>query len=139
VIPPGFVSVHVPILEYHYIRINPNPRDRLGFNLSVTPSSGHPVLDFCYPSGRFNKTVEAAVGAAGYQSATTEQPGTIHSWAGRLAWTRVRVNGGELLSAFTASLGPSDPARLLTDPRLPSPLPTPTPPSAVLPEGGSFP
>src|SRR5437763_2351139 len=39
VIPPGLPSVHVPILEYHYIRVNPNPRDRLGFNLSVTPAS----------------------------------------------------------------------------------------------------
>jgi peptidoglycan/xylan/chitin deacetylase (PgdA/CDA1 family) len=241
VIRPGRLSLHVPILEYHYIRVNPNPRDRLGFNLSVTPANfraqmswlsahqyhaidlaelrgyfagqvylpsrpvvltfddgyedfyatawpilralgfpavsyvvpgflgrrgyltagqvvqldragveigshtvhhldltsadpltlrieleasksdleqllGHPVLDFCYPSGRFDAAVEAAVEAAGYQSATTEQPGTSHSWAGRLAWTRVRVAGGEQLSAFRASLGPSDPADLVTTP-----------------------
>ena len=31
-------GVAVPILLYHYIRINPNPQDRLGFNLSVTPA-----------------------------------------------------------------------------------------------------
>jgi len=28
----------VPILMYHYIRVNPNPKDRAGFILSVTPS-----------------------------------------------------------------------------------------------------
>jgi hypothetical protein len=34
---PSSRRVRVPILEYHYIRVNPNPRDRLGFRLSVTP------------------------------------------------------------------------------------------------------
>ncbi|MGH2460615.1 MAG: polysaccharide deacetylase family protein [Chloroflexota bacterium] len=28
----------VPILMYHYIRVNPNPKDRAGFILSVTPA-----------------------------------------------------------------------------------------------------
>jgi peptidoglycan/xylan/chitin deacetylase (PgdA/CDA1 family) len=31
-------STYVPILYYHYIRINPNPRDRVGFGLSVPPA-----------------------------------------------------------------------------------------------------
>jgi peptidoglycan/xylan/chitin deacetylase (PgdA/CDA1 family) len=196
--------LQVPILEYHYIRNNPNPKDRLGFNLSVTPADfqaqmqwlaadgyqaitvsdlragltgelalppnpvvltfddgyedflqtafpvlenyrlrsvsyvvpgflgrkgymtpaeilrldqsglveigshtmthpdltrldatslavqlqaskgtleqllGHPVPDFCYPSGQFNLRVVTAVAAAGYQSATTERPGIEH-------------------------------------------------------------
>jgi len=30
-------QVTVPILMYHYVRVNPVPMDRLGFNLSVTP------------------------------------------------------------------------------------------------------
>ncbi len=34
-----------------------------------------PVADFCYPAGRFNATVIAAVEAAGYSGATTEIPG----------------------------------------------------------------
>ncbi len=29
----------VPILYYHYIRINPNPRDRVGFGLSTPPAA----------------------------------------------------------------------------------------------------
>lgn len=36
---------------------------------------GVPVDDFCYPSGRFDPTVIAAVKAAGYVGATTELPG----------------------------------------------------------------
>jgi peptidoglycan/xylan/chitin deacetylase (PgdA/CDA1 family) len=36
---------------------------------------GVPVKDFCYPAGRFDTTVVAAVKAAGYVGATTEIPG----------------------------------------------------------------
>lgn len=36
---------------------------------------GVPVKDFCYPAGRFDATVIAAVEAAGYVAATTEIPG----------------------------------------------------------------
>jgi len=35
-VPSGPVT-YVPILYYHYIRINPNPRDRVGFGLSTPP------------------------------------------------------------------------------------------------------
>jgi peptidoglycan/xylan/chitin deacetylase (PgdA/CDA1 family) len=233
-VPAGRAQVRVPILEYHYIRVNPDPRDRLGFNLSVTPSDfeaqmdwlrangyhpidlatlrsyfvtqkplparpvvltfddgyidffttafptlvdhgftavsyvvpgfldrprymttdevkaidaagievgahtmhhvdltkasppalalevqgskdvleqivGHPVLDFCYPSGRYDNRVVAETERAGFQSATTEVPGAAHGWADRLVWTRVRVNGGEDLGQFVASLGQPEP------------------------------
>jgi peptidoglycan/xylan/chitin deacetylase (PgdA/CDA1 family) len=36
---------------------------------------GVPVADFCYPAGRFDDSVIAAVKAAGYTAATTEIPG----------------------------------------------------------------
>jgi peptidoglycan/xylan/chitin deacetylase (PgdA/CDA1 family) len=35
--PPTARIVRVPILMYHYIRVNPNPRDRFGADLSVRP------------------------------------------------------------------------------------------------------
>jgi peptidoglycan/xylan/chitin deacetylase (PgdA/CDA1 family) len=234
VVPPGRPAVRVPILVYHYVRDNPDPRDRIGFNLSVTPPDfaaqmawlqdsgfhpidfndlrtyfqtnaplpsrpvvltfddgyadfytaafpvlqahqfkavsyvvpgflgrrnymsvdqvqvidqsgvevgahtmhhvdltkaspaglvvevqgsrsaveqivGHPVLDFCYPSGQYNAAVIAATQRAGFQSATTEVPGTSHTWADRLVWSRVRVNGGEKLEQFAASLAQPEP------------------------------
>jgi peptidoglycan/xylan/chitin deacetylase (PgdA/CDA1 family) len=234
VVPPGRAQVRVPILEYHYVRVNPDPRDRLGFNLSVTPPDfqaqmdwlkasgyhaidlndlrayfqkqaplpsrpvvltfddgyidffttafpvlmdhgfkavsyvvpgflngprymttdevraintggievaahtmhhvdltkasaaqmaleiqgsrnvleqivGHPVLDFCYPSGKYDAAVLAATEHAGFLSGTTEVPGTAHTWGDRLAWTRVRVPGGERLDQFVGSLGQPEP------------------------------
>lgn len=36
-VPRGPIT-YVPILLYHYIRINPNPRDRVGFSLSTPPA-----------------------------------------------------------------------------------------------------
>src|SRR5207237_762140 len=66
----------------------------------------HPVLDFCYPSGRLNAGVIRQVEAAGFQSATTTAAGTAHSQADRLTWSRVRVQGGESLATFVQNLGP---------------------------------
>ena len=241
VVPVGRPSIQVPILMYHYIRVNPVPGDRLGFNLSVTPDDfnrqldwlaangyhpvdfqdlrqyyagqeplpakpivltfddgyrdmytnaypalrahhfkavsyvvtgfaggpnymtwdmireleangieigahtyshldltkvspdelhrqlvdsegdflaqlGHPVVDFCYPAGRFNAGVVAAVQAAGYQTATTTDPGTQHALGDRFTWSRVRVSGGEPLDQFVANLGPTEPAVKLPPP-----------------------
>jgi len=234
VVPAGRTEIRVPIMEYHYIRVNPVARDRLGFNLSVTPADfaaqmdwldasgfhpidlndlrayyqtnlplpsrpvvltfddgyadfytaafpvlqahgfkavayivpgflgrpsymnvdqvqlidqsgievgahtvhhvdlvkaspagrkleiegsrsaleqmvGHAVLDFCYPSGMYDAAVIAATQQAGFQSATTEIPGTRHAWASRMTWSRVRVNGGEKLAQFAGSLDQPEP------------------------------
>lgn len=51
VVPAGHAQVHVPILEYHYIRVNPDPKDRLGFNLSVTPSDFQAQMDWLKANG----------------------------------------------------------------------------------------
>jgi peptidoglycan/xylan/chitin deacetylase (PgdA/CDA1 family) len=40
---------------------------------------GVPVKNFCYPAGRFDESVIAAVEAAGYEGATTEIPGYAES------------------------------------------------------------
>lgn len=40
------VSVTIPVLMYHYIRINPNPTDKVGFNLSVTPGNFAAQMDY---------------------------------------------------------------------------------------------
>ena len=67
--------------------------------------TGHPVIDFCYPSGKYNDAVLAMAHAAGFETATTTQPGIAHSAADRYVWTRIRVSGGESLDQFIASLG----------------------------------
>ena len=65
---------------------------------------GHPVYDFCYPSGRFNANVIQAVQAAGFESATSTQDGVTHSLDDRYAWSRVRVSGSESLDDFAKGL-----------------------------------
>lgn len=51
VIPAGRPSVHVPILMYHYIRVNPEARDRLGYNLSVAPADFSSQMAFLAAHG----------------------------------------------------------------------------------------
>jgi peptidoglycan/xylan/chitin deacetylase (PgdA/CDA1 family) len=85
--------------------------------------TGHSVVDFAYPSGKYSATAIAALEATGYDTAVTEQFGTLHSRADRYLWTRVRVGGGESLSDFAASLGPIEPwvdvAAMTTTPERP--------------------
>ena len=65
---------------------------------------GHPVLDFCYPSGRYSPEVIQAVSDAGYQSATTTESGAVHTLGDRFTWSRVRVSGGESMGDFARGL-----------------------------------
>jgi peptidoglycan/xylan/chitin deacetylase (PgdA/CDA1 family) len=63
-----------------------------------------PVRFFCYPAGRYDARVEAAVRAAGYAGATTEVPGAASSASDPYALPRVRVNGGESPAAVLAAV-----------------------------------
>jgi peptidoglycan/xylan/chitin deacetylase (PgdA/CDA1 family) len=64
---------------------------------------GAPVKNFCYPAGRFDETVIAAVEAAGYVGATTEIPGfATENHPYELA--RIEVLGSWTLSDFAAAL-----------------------------------
>jgi peptidoglycan/xylan/chitin deacetylase (PgdA/CDA1 family) len=75
----------------------------------------HPIVDFAYPSGKFDARVIAALSMSGYATAVTTMPGTYHSKADRYTWTRVRVSGGESLAAFVANLGPIEKPVLITE------------------------
>jgi peptidoglycan/xylan/chitin deacetylase (PgdA/CDA1 family) len=48
----------VPILTYHYIRVNQDGRDRLGFALSVTPTDFAAQMDWLARSGYHTITTE---------------------------------------------------------------------------------
>lgn len=50
---------------------------------------------FCYPSGRFDAAVVAAVRRAGYLGATTTQPGFASPRDGMFTLHRIRVGAGE--------------------------------------------
>ena len=65
---------------------------------------GHPVLSFCYPSGKYTSAVASAVAAAGFHDATTTRFGYSYSIANRYVWSRLRVSGGEPLDQFAAAV-----------------------------------
>jgi peptidoglycan/xylan/chitin deacetylase (PgdA/CDA1 family) len=62
-----------------------------------------PASYFCYPAGRFDARVVAAVRAAGYSAATTTQPGLARSDA-RFTLARIRVNGSDGVGGLLAHL-----------------------------------
>lgn len=64
---------------------------------------GVPVRFFCYPAGRFNATVEAALKQAGYDAATTELPGLAKPGS-PFELARIRVNGTDSANGLVAKL-----------------------------------
>jgi peptidoglycan/xylan/chitin deacetylase (PgdA/CDA1 family) len=81
----------------------------LSYQLSASKQAleqllGHPVLSFCYPSGRFNARVVAAVRAAGYRDATTTMFRFVRTQKERYIWGRLRITGGESLGQFGVAL-----------------------------------
>jgi peptidoglycan/xylan/chitin deacetylase (PgdA/CDA1 family) len=77
---------------------------------------GGPVTSFCYPSGRNNAAVRAAVKEAGYASAVTVEPGLLRGREDRFAIPRVRVYGGMGIASLARAIGEPapDPARWRT-------------------------
>ena len=57
---------------------------------------GVKVESFCYPAGKNNETVQAAVRSAGYDNATTVDAGIASRNSNPYALPRIRVNGRDL-------------------------------------------
>jgi peptidoglycan/xylan/chitin deacetylase (PgdA/CDA1 family) len=64
---------------------------------------GQPVAFFCYPAGRYDATVVAAVRAAGYIGATTENPG-LGKPNQPYTLRRIRVNYSDGVDGFAKKL-----------------------------------
>jgi len=64
---------------------------------------GIPVNSFCYPSNRYNAAVIAAVRAAGYTSAQTENPGYA-TRSNPYELNRFEIEGGEGVAGLAADL-----------------------------------
>jgi peptidoglycan/xylan/chitin deacetylase (PgdA/CDA1 family) len=75
---------------------------------------GHPVVDFAYPSGKYNFRTIQLLGQFGYDTAVIEDGPSFHSRADRYTWGRVRVGGGESLHDFIANIGASMPSVILS-------------------------
>jgi peptidoglycan/xylan/chitin deacetylase (PgdA/CDA1 family) len=82
--------------------------DRLRYELEASRAFirrhfGVPADYFCYPAGRFDSGVVAAVRAAGYLGATTTQPG-LATPSLRFTQPRIRVEGQDGVSGLLAKL-----------------------------------
>jgi peptidoglycan/xylan/chitin deacetylase (PgdA/CDA1 family) len=77
-------------------------REVAGSRAQLRRRLGVAVAFFCYPSGRYDATVEAAVRAAGYLAATTTRPGVASPAGDPYALPRIRVNGTDTASALVA-------------------------------------
>jgi peptidoglycan/xylan/chitin deacetylase (PgdA/CDA1 family) len=64
-----------------------------------------PVDFFCYPSGRYDARVLAAVRSAGFLGATIEGFGAASPREGLLTLPRIRVDGSDGVSGLAAKLG----------------------------------
>lgn len=74
-----------------------------GSRVALQRMFGVPVAFFCYPAGRYDARVVAAVRAAGYLGATTTDPGL--ATAGELfTLKRIRVQGSDGLAGFAAKI-----------------------------------
>jgi peptidoglycan/xylan/chitin deacetylase (PgdA/CDA1 family) len=65
---------------------------------------GVPVNFFCYPAGRYDDKVIAAVRAAGFLAATTTQPGLAGPGDPPYALKRIRVNGSDGVDGLAKNL-----------------------------------
>jgi peptidoglycan/xylan/chitin deacetylase (PgdA/CDA1 family) len=70
-------------------------REVAGSRAAIQHAFGVPVDAFCYPAGRFDPAVEAAVKAAGYRAATSELPGPATPTQDRYALSRIRVDAND--------------------------------------------
>jgi peptidoglycan/xylan/chitin deacetylase (PgdA/CDA1 family) len=82
-------------------------RELTGSRAEIRRRFGQPASFFCYPYGRYDPQVVAAVKAAGYQAATTEREG-LGVAAQRFTLARVRVAGSDTAASLLARLrGPA--------------------------------
>jgi peptidoglycan/xylan/chitin deacetylase (PgdA/CDA1 family) len=79
-------------------------REVAGSRAAIRARFGVEVDAFCYPAGRYDATVEAAVRAAGYRAATTERPGAARPSDDPYALPRIRVDRGDSTAAVVAKV-----------------------------------
>jgi peptidoglycan/xylan/chitin deacetylase (PgdA/CDA1 family) len=75
-----------------------------GSREQIRRTFGVPVNFFCYPAGRFNAAVLAAVKTAGYLGATTTELGLAAPDQPAFQLKRIRVNGSDGVRGMLASL-----------------------------------
>jgi peptidoglycan/xylan/chitin deacetylase (PgdA/CDA1 family) len=71
---PASPVTYVPILYYHYIRINPNPKDRVGFGLSTPPAAFRAQMQYLADHGFHVIPLHQAVVAVQHHGGLPSRP-----------------------------------------------------------------
>jgi peptidoglycan/xylan/chitin deacetylase (PgdA/CDA1 family) len=79
-------------------------REVAGSRKAIHERFGVGVNAFCYPAGRYDANVKAAVNAAGYRAATTERPGAARPSDDPYALPRIRVDRGDSTATVVAKV-----------------------------------
>jgi peptidoglycan/xylan/chitin deacetylase (PgdA/CDA1 family) len=74
-----------------------------GSRKQISKKFGVPIDFFCYPAGKYDDTVVAAVEDAGYKGATTVDPG-LASPDKPFELARIRIDGGDGVDGFVSKL-----------------------------------
>lgn len=76
-LPPAKVSaasIKVPILMYHYIRVNPNPKDTLGNSLSLAPDKFEAQMAYLSQNGYTSISLDTLYGIFNNQTQAPKKP-----------------------------------------------------------------
>ena len=84
-------------------------RELVGSKRELRSRFGVPADFFCYPAGRYDGRVEAAVKAAGYLAATTTDEGVATARSELFALPRVRVDSSDTARTLLARLAADQP------------------------------
>jgi peptidoglycan/xylan/chitin deacetylase (PgdA/CDA1 family) len=71
---PAIPVTYVPTLYYHYIRINPNPKDHVGFGLSTPPAAFRAQMQYLADHGFHVIPLHQAVVAVEHHSVLPSRP-----------------------------------------------------------------
>lgn len=72
----------------------------LGIKEAVEAHTEQSVTFFCYPAGKYDRSVLAVVESAGYLGGVTTEWGTTERLDNRFTWPRIRVHGAWSLEKF---------------------------------------
>ena len=99
----------------------------LGPKEAMESRTGVPVTAFCYPFGFYDEQVIAVIRSAHYWSGVTTRQGMLHTWEGLFELERVRVRGGDSVTALVQRIGYLANLAAADSAAAPQPSPTPVP------------
>lgn len=94
-------SLHVPILTYHYIANNPNPKDRARNGLSVSPDKFEAQMQYLAQNGYTPITLDTLYGIYNSSIGLVTLPA---SFIAGFLWDKINPSAPFLFGAVIASI-----------------------------------